>query len=135
MNVTVFGVFDLLHEGHQVFLQQAAAIGDTLSVIIPLDETVEQLKGHLPEQDYATRKAQLEALDSVTTVYAGDTYLGSYQALRKAQPDLIYLGYDQRDLEESLRDFLEEEQLDIPIKIGLSHEPERFKTSLLREQL
>jgi FAD synthetase len=135
MNVTVFGVFDLLHEGHQVFLQQAAAIGDTLTVITPLDATVEQLKGQLPEQDFATRKSQLEAVNAVTTVLAGDTHLGSYQSLRKANPDLIYLGYDQRDLEESLRDFLQEEQLDIPIKIGISHDPDRYKTSILRQQL
>lgn len=135
MNTVVFGAFDLLHEGHLAFLNQAAATHNDVIVVLAQDAMIHSLKGRNPVQDYEVRKAQLEALESVQRVVSGDKTLGTYEVFNKVQPDLIFLGYDQTALGEDLVRFMQERGLAIPIKIAESHEPERFKTSLLREQL
>jgi|SaaInlStandDraft_6_1057023.scaffolds.fasta_scaffold185833_2 cytidyltransferase-like protein len=135
MNTVVFGAFDLLHEGHISFLNQAAAVGNDVTVILAQDEMIRTLKGRVPVQSFDQRKTQLQTLPCVHNVLGGDTVIGSYEVLSKAQPDLIFLGYDQEKLGKSLTDFIQAQNLNIPIKIAESHEPERFKTSLLREQL
>ena len=43
--VVTNGCFDLLHAGHVIYLEQAAALGDLLLVGCNGDESVRQLKG------------------------------------------------------------------------------------------
>ena len=58
----VFGTFDLLHEGHKYFLNEAESRGDELFVVVALDSTVKTVKGFFPNQDEKERKRNVEGL-------------------------------------------------------------------------
>jgi rfaE bifunctional protein nucleotidyltransferase chain/domain len=64
--VTINGCFDVLHVGHLRFLDQAAQIGDTLSVLINSDESVQRYKG--PERPVFPETFRAAALSALTMV-------------------------------------------------------------------
>ncbi len=61
------GVFDLLHKGHILYLQEAKALGDVLFVAVNSDLSVRKLKGEarpiLPQEERAFIVASLSAVD------------------------------------------------------------------------
>lgn len=63
------GCFDILHEGHVRFLEQARALGDVLVVAVNSDASVKALKGEgrpiHNEQSRVRVMASLEAVDAV----------------------------------------------------------------------
>ena len=63
------GCFDILHQGHVQYLQQARELGDRLIVAVNSDESVRQLKGTgRPINQLSSRMAVLAALDCVDWV-------------------------------------------------------------------
>lgn len=89
------GVFDLLHRGHVTYLEEAAALGDTLIVGINEDAGVRRLgKGDdrpiVPEEDRAMVVAALRSVDAVV-LFADDTPLSLIVAL---EPDVLVKGGD-----------------------------------------
>ncbi|NCO79911.1 FAD synthase, partial [Candidatus Falkowbacteria bacterium] len=106
--VMVFGTFDIFHPGHVNFLRQARKYGDYLIVIIARDKTVLNIKKSLPR--YQEKKRLAEIIKSNLTDKA---VLGSlrdkYQVVKKYQPAVICLGYDQKNfinqLAEKLKQF------------------------------
>jgi D-beta-D-heptose 7-phosphate kinase/D-beta-D-heptose 1-phosphate adenosyltransferase len=63
------GCFDLLHEGHITYLQQARDRGDRLLVAVNSDDSVKKLKGeNRPVNSLSSRMAVLAALKSVDWV-------------------------------------------------------------------
>ena len=63
------GCFDILHQGHVQYLQQARELGDRLIVAVNSDESVRQLKGSgRPINQLSSRMAVLAALDCVDWV-------------------------------------------------------------------
>jgi rfaE bifunctional protein nucleotidyltransferase chain/domain len=67
--VLVGGCFDLLHRGHEVFLEQAKQQGDILVVALESDETVTYLKGEgRPINSQQRRAENLLALPAVDVV-------------------------------------------------------------------
>jgi rfaE bifunctional protein nucleotidyltransferase chain/domain len=68
--VLVTGVFDLLHQEHRNFLQQARLAGDVLVVGVESDVRVTKLKGvGRPIQSQLARVAQIEALGIAQGVF------------------------------------------------------------------
>ena len=59
MRVLCSGTFDYLHAGHVSFIEQAAALGDELFVVVARDENVKRIKGHYPDQTEEERKLAL----------------------------------------------------------------------------
>jgi FAD synthetase len=43
--VMAFGTFDILHAGHEHYLNQAKELGDYLIVVVARDQTVRSVKG------------------------------------------------------------------------------------------
>ena len=134
-HVAVFGVFDLLHEGHKSFLAQAKELGDTLSVYLAQDAIVRTLKGRKPSQSFEERKEALAKLPQINAVYGGDTTLGNYRGISIHRPDIIALGYDQTDLERDLKDWMKQYGIEIPLVRLEAFQPETYKTSKLRENV
>ena len=92
--VVTNGCFDLLHVGHVIYLEQAAALGDLLLVGCNGDESVRQLKGEgrplNPEADRALVLSALESVGSVA-VFPGRR---AEDFLRLAKPDVYVKGGD-----------------------------------------
>lgn len=89
------GCFDLLHEGHLYFLEQASKHCDYLIVAVNSDRSVTRLKGTgRPVQDLPTRMYELQAQAS-PWVDAIIPFDGSVDALVMAiRPVVVIKGYD-----------------------------------------
>ena len=113
--VLVFGTFDGLHPGHLFFLRQAKTRGDILIVGVARDRHVRDLKDKHASNLERARKEAVEALRFVDEAHLCDEELGTFELVRTVQPDVIVLGYDQRELEESLIAWMQVNEVYIPI--------------------
>ncbi|MEN8177521.1 MAG: bifunctional D-glycero-beta-D-manno-heptose-7-phosphate kinase/D-glycero-beta-D-manno-heptose 1-phosphate adenylyltransferase HldE [Pseudomonadota bacterium] len=90
------GCFDILHEGHVSYLQQARKLGDRLVVAVNDDDSVRRLKGSgRPVNALAQRMAVLAGLASVDWVvaFSEDT---PEELICEVSPDLLVKGGDYR---------------------------------------
>lgn len=88
------GCFDVLHPGHVMLLEHAAALGDFLVVGLNADASVRRLKGaERPINSEHDRAAVLAGLGSVGAVvlFAEDTPMRLIEAIR---PDVLVKGGD-----------------------------------------
>lgn len=131
--VVIFGVFDGVHEGHREFIKSAKMHGDQLVAIVARDSVVEKLKSKTPENTEAMRIKDLLEVKEIDLVYLGDAEEDSYKILEELIPDLIFLGYDQQALKQSLEKAVKEGRLkEVEIKVGKPYKEDIFHTSLLR---
>jgi FAD synthetase len=103
LNKTVLatGAFDLLHYGHLKFLQESKKAGGKLSklvVVVARDETVKERKGTKPVLPENQRRTLVEAMKPVDTAILGSKDFSIDDIIKKVQPDIITVGYDQEDM-------------------------------------
>jgi len=123
--VLVFGTFDLLHRGHLHFLREAEKLG-VLYVAVACDCNVEKIKGSAPAQKQEQRKEAVANALPDAHVLLGDK--NDYLApIRLIQPDMIVLGYDQK-----MPPGLTMDTLPCPVKRLEAHQPEKYKSSLMK---
>ena len=88
------GCFDLLHQGHIRYLEQARGLGDLLVVAINGDGSVRRLKGPgrpvVPAVQRAEVLAGLEAVDTVLVFHE----LDPERVIRAIRPDVLVKGGD-----------------------------------------
>ncbi|WP_319559042.1 adenylyltransferase/cytidyltransferase family protein [Marispirochaeta sp.] len=132
--VLVFGTFDLLHQGHRYFLSQARHFGETLIAVVARDDFVRQRKEHAPVDPMEKRMQILEETGLADEVYPADKEIGSYHILKKTSPDVICLGYDQRELKTNLEEWLEVHHKPLEIHVLPPFNEHIYKTTLLRAQ-
>ncbi len=132
--VLVFGTFDLLHEGHRYFLSRARQFGDTLIAVVARDDFVRQRKGRPPVDAMKKRMEILRDSNLADEVYPADREIGSYHILKKTSPDVICLGYDQRELKSNLEEWLEIHHKPLEIHVLEPYNEHIYKTTLLRSQ-
>ena len=133
--VVIFGVFDSVHEGHLAFIREAKSHGDILIAIVARDSVVFDIKNKLPELNEVERINNLLEIPEVDRVLLGDEQKGTYKVLQEVAPDIICLGYDQRDLESDIKK---------AIKIGTikkaeiisakPHKPDELHSSILNKK-
>lgn len=90
------GCFDILHEGHVAYLQEARRVGDRLLVAVNDDDSVRRLKGEgRPINSLRQRMAVLAGLASVDWVvpFSEDT---PERLICEVKPDLLVKGGDYR---------------------------------------
>ena len=111
--VMATGVFDIMHPGHLHFLRKAKELGDELVVVIARDSTVEGLKRHPIVHERARRMmvASLRVVDGAYLGYEEDRF----RIVTELRPDIIALGYDQRDQEDDLKAHLEDVGIDASV--------------------
>lgn len=88
------GCFDLLHPGHNDYLQKAKTLGDVLIVALNSDDSVRQIKGESrPVNRLNDRIAMLAALECVdfVTSFQEDT---PYNLIDAIKPDILVKGGD-----------------------------------------
>ncbi len=126
--VMVFGTFDILHPGHQFFLNQAKQLGEILVVVVSRDATVKKLKGRAPFFTERSRLEHLRRLNIADCVRLGrldDKLL----VIVEERPDIIALGYDQTFFVPELKRRPETKK--IPIIRFRAFKPSKFKSSKL----
>jgi len=114
--VLVFGTFDGLHAGHLFFLKQAKREGDLLFVSVARDSYVRELKNKSPKNNEQERLKTIQQRSEVENAELSDEKLGSFDIIERFAPDTIILGYDQKDLESSLKKWFVKIKKNIPIK-------------------
>jgi FAD synthetase len=118
--VLATGVFNILHPGHLLYLEEAKKLGDELVVIVSNDKIAKKLKkGFLLPQEQ--RAKMVEALKPVDRVFIGNEK-DTTRLLPIIKPDVIALGHDQDVDEARLQDRL--------ASIGLDTRVIRIKKSL-----
>jgi D-beta-D-heptose 7-phosphate kinase/D-beta-D-heptose 1-phosphate adenosyltransferase len=86
------GCFDLLHVGHVSYLEEAAAMGDTLVVGLNSDSSVRSLKGpDRPVISESDRAAMLAAMQCVDAVVIFDDAT-PHRLLHALRPDVLVKG-------------------------------------------
>jgi len=116
--VLASGVFDLLHYGHILSLEEAKKIGgynSKLIVVVARDSTVKRLKGKKPIIPEDQRRALVEALKPVDEAILGYEDLNIEEVMRKIKPDIITLGYDQDYIEKAVKKAVA--KLDLKVKV------------------
>jgi len=133
VKVMAFGSFDILHEGHKHYLREAKSRGDELIVIVARDENIKKFKGNKPTHNENYRLAQVKKLSFIDEAVLGNKE-DIFKVLEEYKPDIICLGYDQKTTdEEKLKKELEKRHLKAEIYREGSHEPEKYKSSLLKK--
>ena len=133
INIMVFGTFDIFHPGHRSFLIQAKKKGDYLIAVVARDKTVVETKKQATRNKEKVRWNAVKESGLADKVILGSLW-DKYAAIKKYQPDIICLGYDQKYFIAGLKERLE--------KIGLkktelfrlkAYKPEIYKSSKLRK--
>ncbi|MBR9691787.1 adenylyltransferase/cytidyltransferase family protein [Candidatus Woesearchaeota archaeon] len=116
-SVMVFGTFDILHKGHLSLFSQAKRYGDYLIAVVARDKTVEKVKGRKPRNNEKKRLKEVSK-------YADKAILGyiydKQKIVKKYKPNVICLGYDQKDFIDGLK-----------FKRLKAYKPHKYKSSKL----
>jgi FAD synthetase len=132
IKVMAFGTFDIFHEGHKSYLEQAKKMGDFLVVVIARDETVLQGRRQRSVNSEQERLRTIEDSNMADEVVLG-SLSDKYAVIEKYRPSVIALGYDQSvDLPE-LTEKLKNLKLQAEIVRMQGYMPEKFKSSKLRK--
>jgi len=113
VRVMASGVFDILHPGHVLFLQEAKKLGDELIVVVARDSTARRFK-HKPIMPENVRRFLVEALKPVDKAILGHED-DIYKTVEDIKPDIIVLGYDQRFSEEEIEEECRKRGLNVKV--------------------
>ncbi len=86
------GTFDILHPGHRHYLEESAALGETLEVVIARDSRVATRKNVFLDEE--SRRRVIEALEMVDRAILGSED-DLFASVAEIDPDVITLGHDQ----------------------------------------
>ncbi len=114
--VLATGAFDLLHLGHVRFLEASkrkGGQGAKLIVVVARDKTVLNRKGVLPILPEGQRRELVGSLRAVDKAILGHTHLDLLGILMEVRPDIIAVGYDQKQIKASVSRLLKKEHLSI----------------------
>lgn len=131
--VIAFGSFDILHKGHEHYLEEAKSYGEHLIVVVARDRNIIRFKGEKPKHDEDYRLEEVRKLNFVDEAVLGneDDIL---KVLEDYNPNVICLGYDQRTIdEEKLKEELKKRSLKTEIIRAKSFKPEIYKSSILKK--
>lgn len=137
--VLASGVFDLLHLGHVRFLEDAKKAGGPkakLIVIIAKDSTVEKMKGKKPIMSEEERLALVKSLKVVDDAVLGYEGLDIGEVVEKINPDVIALGWDQAEMENSVKDYLSRHKVPVSIvRIGRFRENSLDSSTKIKQKI
>ena len=132
--VMIFGTFDYFHAGHEDVLKQARKLGDSLTVVLARDKTVEKIKGGKPDHTEKQRLATLKKHELVDKAVLGN-HKDKHKVILKHKPNVIALGYDQHVFTQTLQKLIIEHQLDLEIIRLEPYKPEIFKSSKIKARM
>ncbi|RKD93748.1 adenylyltransferase/cytidyltransferase family protein [Halopiger aswanensis] len=132
--VVAQGTFDLLHPGHVHYLEEAAAAGDELHVIVARAENIAHKPDPvLPDAQRRDTVAALEAVDHARLGHPEDFSV----PISAIDPDVLVLGYDQHHDEDDVAAMLAEWGIDCRVERAspLESDDEILSSSGIRERV
>lgn len=132
--VMLFGTFDIVHQGHLDFFQQARKHGNYVIAVVARDVRAEEIKKKKLVHNEKERKKFLEAIRYLDKVVLGDKK-DVYAMVKKMKPNTIVLGYDQYQFTEQLKEKIQEFGLKTKVVRAKAYKQENFKTSHIRAKL
>lgn len=134
--VLAFGTFDLIHPGHIFYLNEAKKLGNKLTVIVARGKNVEKIKGKKPICNEKTRLMLVKSLKPVDNALLGAANVENFfQTVKKINPAVIALGYDQNPCNEIAEKKLKELKIKAKIYRIKPFNEKRFKSSKLKEKI
>lgn len=132
-NVLTFWTFDLVHEWHNYFLNEAKKYSDKLITIVATDKNIEKFKWKKPLYNQKERIFQLKNLKISDEVIGWDEknplkWIGIYN------PNIICLWYDQIWYSENLEKYINENNLKINIIRLKPFKKNIFKSSIIKSK-
>lgn len=117
------GVFDILHIGHIITLEEAKMHGDLLVVAIAKEDMIRK-KQREPIHSQEYRQKMVESLKPVDIAICG--FEDAYEMIEYVKPAVIVYGYDQQE-------FLKPQGIEI-IKLQKKIDDTKFKTGKILEK-
>ncbi len=112
-SVIAQGTFDLLHPGHVHYLQEAAAMGDHLTVIVARTTNVTHKPSPVvPAEQRRTMVAALEPVDDAVLGHPEDIFV----PVEAIAPDVLALGYDQHHDADAIAAELDARDIDCEVR-------------------
>ena len=114
------GTFDILHPGHVHYLEEAAAMGDELYVIVARKTNVDHKEAPIcPATQRRDVVDALEAVDEALLGHEEDIFV----PIERIDPDVIALGHDQHHDDEAIKSELERRGVDCEVRRASAREP------------
>lgn len=132
--VMIFGTFDIVHAGHLHMFREAREYGDRLVVVVARDKNVERVKGMGAMHTEQERVEFLQHIDLIDTVMLGDKS-DPYRCIKDVCPDIIALGYDQKEYIDNLADELMRCGLHSRIVRLAPYQEKIFKSSKIKKYI
>lgn len=130
----LFGTFDILHSGHLNLFYQARKFAKKLIVVVARDINVEKVKHKKPVFNEKERVEILKNIRLVDEVLLGNK-VNPYKIIKRVNPDIIALGYDQKEYVKNLDNFLKKNKLSTKIIRLKSYQPAKYKSHKIRQQI
>ncbi|WP_049928267.1 adenylyltransferase/cytidyltransferase family protein [Halopiger goleimassiliensis] len=130
------GTFDILHPGHVHYLEEAAAMGDELIVIVARKANVDhKAKPICPATQRRDVVDALEAVDEAILGHERDIFV----PIEEIDPDVIALGHDQHHDADAIEAELEARGVDCTVERASAREPasedELLSTRLIVDEI
>jgi len=91
---TTFSCWDLLHAGHNLFLEDSKNNCDILCVGLQTDPTIDRPEKNKPIQSLEEREIQIKSCRYVDYYFVYDTESSLYDSIKTLSPDIRFLGND-----------------------------------------
>ena len=114
------GTFDIVHPGHVHYLEEAAAMGDELYVIVARRSNVDHKEA--PICPATQRRDVIGALEAVDEAILGDE-VDIFVPIEELEPDVIALGHDQHHDAAAIESELERRGIDCEVRRVSGREP------------
>ena len=133
--IMVFGTFDGVHKGHLNLFKQAKNLtkNSFLIVSIARDKNVLRIKGKKPDLSEKMRMSLIKKILLVDRVVLSDIK-NHLPHILKARPDIIALGYDQKEYVQNLKKDLKNKGLLVKIVRLKSYKEKIYKNHLLKNK-
>jgi glycerol-3-phosphate cytidylyltransferase len=93
---TTFSCWDLLHSGHNIFLEDSKNNCDILIVGLQTDPTIDRPEKNKPIQTLQEREIQIKSCRYVDYYFIYDTEQNLYQLIKDLLPNIRFLGDDYK---------------------------------------
>ena len=133
--IMVFGTFDGLHQGHLNFFKQARRLSDHpfLIVSIARDKNVQKIKKIKPTLNEKKRLLLVKKCILVNRVVLAGL-IRHIPHITKERPDIIALGYDQKNYIQNLKKDLQNKGLLVKIVRLKPYKKHILKNHLLKKR-